>query len=77
MNLFQKYLDKNELDIQEMSSDEILNAYSDSGSGHHNDLKEIAERLPWIKRLKVLLKRMEEVIYPPVKGEHSSDNESM
>lgn len=74
MNVFLKYLEQNELDIQNMSSDEIIGAYNASGSSSHDDLKEIVERLPWMKRLQVLLLRLDDVVYPSAKGEHVSDN---
>ena len=74
MNQFIKYLEKNELDIEEMSSDEIIGAYNASGSADHNDFREVAERLPWLKRLRVLMARMEESIYPSVKRENLSDS---
>ncbi|MGB0982769.1 MAG: hypothetical protein ACPG19_01945 [Saprospiraceae bacterium] len=74
MNQFLRYLEKNQLDIEEMSSDEIIGAYNASGSSNHNDFVEVAEKLPWLKRLRVLMARMEESIYPFVKGEHSSDS---
>ena len=75
MNVFLEYIKEKELDISNMSSDEIVNAYNASGSSNHEDLKVVVERLPWMKRLKVLLLRLEEVIHPNIKGEHATDNE--
>ena len=75
MNVFLEYIEENELDISNMSSDEIVNAYNASGSSKHEELKVIAERLPFMTRLRVLVLRLEEVLHPSSKGEHSSDNE--
>ena len=74
MNVFLEYIKEKELDISNMSSDEIVNAYNASGSSKHEDLKVVAERLPFMKRLRVLVSRLEEVINPSTKGEHASDN---
>ena len=75
MNVFLEYIKEQELDISNMSSDEIVNAYNASGSSKHEDLKVVAERLPFMKRLRVLVGRLEEVLNPSSKGEHASDNE--
>ncbi len=75
MNVFLEYIKEQALDISNMSSDEIVNAYNASGSSKHDELKVVAERLPFMKRLRVLLYRLEEVLHPSTKGEHASDNQ--
>lgn len=74
MNVFLAYLEQKELDVANMSSDEIVNAYHSSGSSRHQDLEVAVERLPWMKRIKVLLIRLEEVIHRSEKGEHVRDD---
>ena len=75
MNAFLRYLSEHELDINEMSSDEIVEAYNSSGESSHHDLIETTNRLPLFTRLKVLLHLFEDALQRTVKGYHQSDND--